>query len=205
MKMLAQILCFASILATASPALGGVVIIEATGTVNANQIADAEPLSLVAPGETVTLALRVDSENSQSYFAQTRGYVIESFSLSFSGGVQLELMSGQFPEYFSLTDDFYFGNDNFFIGGVTFEPGKVPLEQHPYLIDFQLSYSGETIGSVDIMDALGSYDASSMNFAGFRVWDSLFNNPENLVANFDFDRLTIALPTDAVISDGFED
>ena len=81
----------------------------------------------------------------------------------------------------------------------------MPLEQHPYLIDFQLSYSGETIGSVDIMGALGSYDASSMNFAGFRVWDRLFNNPENLVANFDFDRLTIALPTDAVISDGFED
>lgn len=195
MKTFAPILALVSILAVASPALAAVVTIEATGTVNDNLVADAEPLSLVAPGETVTLALEVDSENSQSFFDQTRGYVINSFTLRFSGGVQVELLDSQFPAYFSLADGFYFGNDNFFIGGATFEPGKLQLVQEPYRIDLQLSYTGDTIDSVDIMDALGSYGAESLNFFGFRVWDSYLSNPENLVMNFEFDQLMIASRT----------
>jgi hypothetical protein len=203
MKTLAPILALVTTLAIASPALAGLVTIQATGTVDTNLVADAEPLSLVAPGETVALVIEVDAENSQSDFDQARGYVIDTFTLSFSGGVLLDLLDGPFPEYFSLADGFYFGNDSFFIGGATFEPGKLPLEQEPYLIDLQLSYAGDTIDSVDIMDALGTYGAESMNYFAFRVWNSYFNDPENLVMNFEFDQLTITSEVVAVESQTF--
>jgi hypothetical protein len=67
------------------------------------------------------------------------------------------------------------------------------LAQQPYLFDFQLGYDGATIDSVDILDALGSYDADSAELFGFRVWDSYDNNPANLRMNVEFEQMTITI------------
>ncbi len=191
----------------AAPATAEKITIEAVGTVITNEIFADEPLSLVVPGEKVTLTLEVDSQTWDTFYPDFyRAYAVSSFDLEFSGGVQVGLLPAASTAYFSVSDDFYFGNDNFWVSNYFYvEPGKVELAQQPYLFDFQVGYPGDTVDSVDILDALGGYDADSTILFGFRIWDSYFNNPENLVMNIEFEALSIMDGSTAPsFSDGFE-
>ncbi len=200
---------FALIITTlcAAPANAETITIEAVGTVITNEIFADEPLSLVNPGEKVTLTLEVDSETWDTFYPEFyRAYAVSSFKLTFSGGLQIGLLPAALTAYFGVADNFYFGNDNFWISNYFYaEPGKVQLAQQPYLFDFQLGYPGDTVDSVDILDALGVYDADSSTLFGFRIWDSYSNNPDNLVMNIEFEGLTIiGGSTVPIFADGFE-
>ena len=178
----------------AAPAFADNITIEATGLVLTNEIASGEPLSLVNPGETATLTLEVESDNWNTFYPDLyRAYLVFAFDLTFSGGAQIDLRPGE-SAYFALADNLYFGGDSFWLSNYYFaEPGKVQLAQQPYLFDFQLRYDGATIDSVDILGALGSYDADSAELFGFRVWDSYDNDPANLRMNVEFEQMTITI------------
>jgi hypothetical protein len=188
---------------SAAPGSAETITIEAVGTVVTNVIYADEPLSLVNPGDTVTMTLNVDPKTWDSFYPDFyRAYGISSFNLAFSGGEQIKLLPGE-TSYFSVADDFYFGQDSFWVSNYFYvEPGKVQLEQPPYLFDFQVSYEGATLDSVDILDALGAYDSDTAVLFGFRVWDSYANDPSNLVMIFEFEQLTIL--DGSIFSDGFE-
>jgi hypothetical protein len=179
---------------SAAPAFADNITIEATGQVLTNEIVSGEPLSLVNPGETATLTLQVESNNWNSFYPDLyRAYLASALDLTFSGGVQIDLLPGE-AAYIAVADNLYFGGDSFWLSNYFFaEPGKVQLAQQPYLFDFQLGYDGATINSVNILDALGSYDADAADLSGFRVWDSYANNPANLLMNVEFEQMTITI------------
>ena len=169
-----------------------VVTVSATGEVMFNGIGDP-PLNSVSPGEQVVMSFAVDSDNFVDGIpGDTRGYEIDqsSFSLSFSGGLDVGLMD-PFPDgrtpYFTLVDGFPVA-DGFFVSTSPNSPGGVPLEQDPVNFNLDLGYVGETLGSLDILDAIGVYGYEGLTRFGFNLWQVY---PDNVVMEFDFQLLTI--------------
>lgn len=187
---------FAIVLATLLIATAGaqavIVNVEATGQVIFNGIGDP-PLSDVGSGEQMVMSFQVDSDVfDEGTPGDTRGYVIDaaSFSLSFSGGVEIGLADpfppGETP-YFTLVEGFPL-SDGFFVSTSPNSPGGVPLAQDPFNLDFDLGYVGETLASLDILDAVGTYGFDGLTRFAFGVW-AVF--PDNVVLGLDFESLTI--------------
>ena len=102
MKRAAALLAIA-MLATA-PAHAVTVLVAAFGEVTENQIVDS-PLGDVAAGEGVVMSFTVDSNDFvDGASGDSRGYVISSFSLAFSGGVTVGWLIGGDTPYFTLAD-----------------------------------------------------------------------------------------------------
>jgi len=187
---------FAIVLATLLIATAGaqavIVNVEATGQVFFNGIGDP-PLSGVGSGEQMVMSFQVDSDLfDEGTPGDTRGYLIDpaSFSLSFSGGVEIGLADpfppGQTP-YFTLVDGFPV-SDGFFVSTSPFSPGGVPLAQDPFNLDLDIGYVGETLTSLDILDAVGNYGFDGLTRYSFGLW-AVF--PDNVVLGVDFESLTI--------------
>ena len=169
-----------------------VVTVTATGEVVFNGIGDP-PLNGVTPGEQVVMSFTVDSNNFVDGIpGDTRGYEIDqsSFSLSFSAGLDVGLMdpfpAGQTP-YFTLVEGFPV-SDGFFVSTSPNSPGGVPLEQDPVNFNLDLGYEGDTLGSLDILDALGVYGFDGLTRFGFNLWQIF---PDNVVMECDFQLLDI--------------
>ncbi|MHC4776507.1 MAG: hypothetical protein ACYTBR_14750, partial [Planctomycetota bacterium] len=94
---------------------------------------------------------------------------------------------GETP-YFTLVDGFPV-SDGFFVSTSPFSPGGVPLEQEPFEANVDLGYEGDTIGSLDILDALGIYDFDGLTSFGFNLW-AIF--PDNVAMEIDFEQMTIS-------------
>ena len=183
----------AAMLLVAAYAQAVVVNVEATGMVIWNAIGDP-PLAGVNSGEQVIMSFTVDSDVfDEGTPDDTRGYVIDaaSFSLAFSGGVVIGLMDpfpgGQTP-YFTLVDGFPV-SDGFFVSTSPFSPGGVPLAQDPYNWDLDLGYVGETLTSLDILDALGVYAFDGLTRFAMGVWAF---GPDNVLLGCDFEVMTIS-------------
>ena len=165
-------------------------------------------LTNVPDGAPVSMSFNVDSNNFvNSPNFPTRGYGIDlsSFALDV-GGVNVPVVvptpSGQ-PAYFVLRDNDP-AVDGFFIsdGNVDFPfplavtiPGLAPVHE----LDFSVGYSnGNQISSLNILDAVGTYDLSSI---GSYLWTiGRFGNPG---AEFAYQQITISVvpePTSAVLS-----
>lgn len=151
------------------------------------------PLGDVNTGELVELSFSVDSNNFiDGVPGDVRSYEIDqsSLSLKFSGGVEVGLLdpfpAGQTP-YFSLVDGFPV-SDGFFVSTSTVSPGGVPLEQDPYNLNLDLGYDGATLSSLNILDALGTYDFDGLTRFGFNLW-SIF--PDNVNMDIEFVQMTI--------------
>ena len=187
------IIVLAATLLMAASAQAADVTVEATGMVIWNGINDG-PLSEVNGGEDLVMTFMVDSDVfDEGTPGDTRGYVIDaaSFSLSFSGGVEMGLMDpfpGDQTPYFALVDG-YPVSDGFFVSTSPFSPGGVPLEQDPVNFNLDLGYVGETLSSLDILDALGEYGYDGMTRFGLNFW-SVF--PDNVGMDCDFISLTIS-------------
>ena len=179
------------------------VIVEetVTGEVEFTQIADP-PLSNVASGDAVSLTFLVDSDNFVDGIpGDTRGYVIDqsSFSLTFaSGAVSLGLLDpfppGETP-FFTLADGIPVA-DRFWVSTSTNSPGGVPLEQEPFEANVDLGYMGDTLDSLDILDALGTYDFDGLTSFGFNLW-AIF--PDNVVMELVFTQMTISVGVTAAV------
>jgi hypothetical protein len=164
----------------AIPAQAEVVYVEATGFVEYNQV-NFGIFADVNSGDPVTLYFEVDSDvflNSSYY--PTRGYAIDlaSYSLtmgSVSVGLQDPYPAGHTP-YFVLRDndpavDGFFMADN----NVDWPWPPVPLNEWGRLDIFrniyEVGYTGDTLSSLDIIDAEGFYDYTGLTRYYFVVMD----------------------------------
>lgn len=183
-------------LATAAAAAAATpVLVEINGQVWGNQINDGT-LGTVNPGETATIAFLLDSDaflNSASF--PTRGYEIDlpSFNLSFSGGASIGLspaLAG--PAYFVLRDNDP-AVDGFFLSLGTDLPVPLDLDQTGVFgnfgVAFSVGYTGDTLNSLDILDAAGSYDFTGLTNFGMGVDDGPFES----VLGIDFTSMTITV------------
>ncbi|MHC4653134.1 MAG: hypothetical protein ACYTES_20040, partial [Planctomycetota bacterium] len=184
----------AAVAALAGSAQAVVVEVTVTGEVEFNSIGDP-PLSDVASGDAVSLTFLVDSDNFVDGIpGDTRGYVIDelSFTLTFApSGVSLGLLDpfppGETP-YFTLADGIPV-SDQFWVSTSTNSPGGVPLEQEPFEANVDLGYEGNTLDSLDILDALGFYDFDGLTSFSFNLW-AIF--PDNVAMGFIFEQMTIS-------------
>jgi len=162
--------------------------VSATGSVYFNGVG-APPLSGVLSGETATMSFQVDSDDWVELApGDVRGYVIDNstFSLSFTGGVAVGLAPG--TAYFCLVDGFPV-SDGFFVSASATSPGGVPLTQDPVQFNLDLGYEGDTLTSLDIIDAKGVYAFDGLTRFGMGLWQIF---PDNVVMGIEFEYLSIA-------------
>lgn len=153
------------------------------------------PLDGVSAGDSAVMSFQVDSAVFQNGAGNTRGYEIiqSSFSLTFGGDISVGLLNpfpaGQTP-YFTLADGIPV-SDRFWVSTSPDSPGGVPLEQTPVNVDIDLGYTGSTLSSLDIADAVGVYDFTGLTSFAYNLWQVF---PDNVVLGVDFSSLTIATP-----------
>ena len=167
-----------------------IVSVSITGTVGFNGI-NAPPLSGVSSGDSVEMSFTVDSNVFvDGVPGDLRSFEINhsSFSLAFSTPVELGLLN-PFPgtPYFTLVDGFPV-SDGFFVSTSVVSPGGVPLSQEPFNANLDLGYTGDTLSSLDILDAVGVYDFDGLTRFSFTLW-SIF--PDNVAMEMEFREMTI--------------
>ncbi len=162
------------------------------GQVVFNRIQE-RPLGDLGSGESVVMSFVVNSGNfTEGVPGDTRGYEIDqsSFELTFDGtlivGLQDPFPGGQTP-FFTLVDGFPV-SDGFFVSTSPVSPGGVPLEQAPFNANLSLGYEGDTLASLDILDALGTYDFDGLTSFGFNLWSIA---PDNVAMDIDFEQMTL--------------
>lgn len=184
----------ALLVAAAGPLRADVILVVAAGDVSFNVIGGS--MTGVAVGSPVTMSFTVDSNvflNSASF--PTRGYPIDlaSFNMVVDGRpvpVENPQPGGATP-YFVLRD-----NDPA-VDGFFLSPGvdlpfptvvTIPGLTAPHDLDFSVSYdNGNVLSSLDIQNALGTYDLTGI---GSFLWTiGRFGNPG---AEYNFGTLTIS-------------
>lgn len=169
------------------------VTVTIEGVVAFNGVTTA-PLSAVGPGDSAAMSFQVDSNNFiDGIPGDLRSYEIvqPSFSLSFDPppvtvGLLTPFPGGQTP-YFTLVDGFPVA-DGFFVSTSTVSPGGVPISQTPLQANADLGYAGTTLGSLNILDAVGTYDLTGLTRFAFTLWQGF---PDNVRMEMEFTRLTI--------------
>ncbi len=176
---------------------GVTVEVTVRGTVEFDLLT-APPLGLVADNEHATLKFRVDSDTFvNSGLFPTRGYAIDkaSFSLSFdSAAVSLKnpFPAGTTP-YFVLRNNDP-GVDGFFTSTNVNDPAGQALSQNgsfgALASSFSVTYPSSFLPSLDILDALGTYDYTGLSVFHWSVDDGPVE-PMGMI----FETLTIATVT----------
>ena len=172
------------------------VQVSVTGTVVFRASNLGPPLSGVNVGNTGVMSFVVDSDVFVDGIpGDVRSYAITqpSFSLSFQpSGVSVGLLD-PFPDgetpYFSLVDGFP-ASDGFFVSTSTTSPGGVPISQTPLQVNLDLGYSASTLSSLNILDAVGTYDFDGLTRFGYNIWQAF---PDNIRLDMEFSSMTIAV------------
>jgi len=181
--MRASITLVIAILALAIPAQAATVQVEVNGSVEWNFVRSGE-LSNVKVGDPVTMYFEVDSNdftNSPNF--PVRGYAIDMMSYSLTlGSVTVGLLDPYYPgrtPNFTIRDNDPVA-DGFFVSDTNIDypfPG-LPLEESGFCGPFEshhdVSYTGDTLTSLDILDALGTYDYDGLTRFYFNVVDCGF-------------------------------
>ena len=186
---------------TTLPALAGTtndVLVEIHGNVYGNQISSGA-FAGVNAGETMTYSFELSSTDFVDGSFPVRGYNIDlsTFSVSFSGGT---VVQAQNPYPAGFTPSFVVRNndpmaDGFFItdGSVDGFPHGVATDQAGvfgnFLATFNVSYVGDTIDSLDILAAAGTYDFTGLTVFGLGIDDG----PIEDVLGADFSSMTISV------------
>jgi hypothetical protein len=173
----------AAVAAIAGTAGAGVTVdVTVTGFVEFNQIG-APPLGDANPGDPASLTFSVDSDvfmDSMNF--PTRGYEIDQSSFVLTlGAVSIGLADpfpgGQTPYFVIRNDDP--AVDGFFTSTNLDFPLGVPLNQMGifglFLNNYSVTYTGDTLGSLGILDALGTYDFDGLTVFNWTVDDGPFN------------------------------
>lgn len=188
----------------AVPTIAGVPVqVTVNGEVEFNQIRSG-PLSAVAPGDPAVMSFLVDSDLfTDNPFFPTRGYVIDHASYSFlldgvDVGLQDPFPAGQVP-YFVVRDNDP-AVDGFFIStDLSFDFG-IPLDEPgffgPFGARFLATYPGDRLPSLDILDALGTYDFDGLQVYGYAVTDGPFDAMFILYRNMTISLLPVEVPVD---------
>ncbi len=193
----------ATVVATSAGAVP--ILVTITGEVEGNQITDP-PLGDVNPMDAAVLTLRVDSEvfvNSTGF--PTRGYPIDqaTFSLLLGAtevGLQDPFPPGETP-YFALRDNDP-AVDGFFVATSVDFPIGVPIDVtgafDQFRNVFSVTYEGDVLSSLDVIDAVGTYDFTRLKVFGWTIDDGPFS-PLLII----FNQMTIAVDAE-IFADGFE-
>jgi len=170
--------CLALALLAAPLAAGTQYRVTVRGEVEFNGIGSG-PLSQVQVGESATLVATVDEDvfvDSGSF--PTRGYALNSFALEFdSGPVGLQ---NPFPgtPFFVLRDNDP-AVDGFFIASNVNFPTGVPLNVAggfgQFANNFSVTYQNDPLPSLDIADAVGTYDFTGLSVFNWTIDDGPFN------------------------------
>ena len=190
----------------AAPLQAAIIDVTVTGRVSSNVIGDP-PLSGVSGGDGVTLSFTVDSSvflNSASF--PTRGYAIDptSFSLTLGAatvGLQNPFPAGQTP-YLVLRDNDP-AVDGFFVSMSNVDwPVPLPLDQAgssgQLMSDYNVTYTGDPLSSLDILDALGTYTLTGLTLSTWYISDN-----GSVLTEITFEEMTIrvsAVPEPATLS-----
>lgn len=190
---------FASALIATPAWAGQTVRVTFRGKVEFNSI-NALPLGSVATEENATMTFLIDSEDFvDSATFPTRGYVIDedSFSLEFESatlGLQ-EPFPPVLTPYFVLRDNDP-AVDGFLVSKSNANPVGVPISQAGIFEQFSnntyVTYGGSTLSSLDILDALGTYEFAGLTVYNWTIDDGPFNP-----LGVEFQALTIELEPDA--------
>ena len=194
-------ICFSVIALSALPALAGAVndiLVEINGDVYSNQISSGA-FGNVNAGESMTYSFELSSSDFVNGTFPVRGYTIDlsTFQVSFSGGT---VVQAQNPYPAGFTPSFVLRNndpqvDGFFItdGSVDGFPGGIATDQAGvfgnFLATFNVSYLGDTLNSLDITDAVGTYDFTGLTVFGLGIDDGPFED----VLGADFSSMTISI------------
>ncbi|MCB9897747.1 MAG: hypothetical protein H6825_07075 [Planctomycetes bacterium] len=190
--------------AFASPSLvaGVPVTVTFTGSVEFNQIA-AFPLSTVAAGAAVELSFELDSSDFvDSASFPTRGFVIDpsTWMLKFNGN-NVALQS-PFPgtPYFVIRNNDP-AVDGFFVSTDVDFPLGVPLTYSGsfghFLDNTSVTYGGDAVPSLDLLDALGTYDYTGLQVFHWTLDDGPFD-----AMGMIFEQIDIALAPSAWTDEG---
>ncbi len=190
------IAALALLLASGSPAMTAIIDVTVSGTVSFNTIG-TPPLNGFASGAPVSLTFQVDSANFvNSGSFPTRGYPIDTSSFVLSSGaasigLQNPFPAGQTP-YFALRNNDP-GVDGFILATSYEFPTGAPLNQthtngQRYYHNYYVTYGPNTLSSLDILDALGTYDYTGLSVFNWTIWRI---SPDFVFAEFDFARMTI--------------
>ncbi len=187
------VLATAILVLTVSAAQAALITVTAEGTVVFNGITTA-PLNAVGGGDSAVMTFQVDSNVFvNGGLGDTRGYEIiqPSFALNFNAppvsvGLLNPFPGGQLP-YFTLADGIPV-SDGFWVSTSPDSPGGVPISQTPLQANVDLGYIGTTLSSLDILDALGTYDFTGLTRFSYTLWQI---SPDNTRMEIDFVKLTI--------------
>jgi hypothetical protein len=181
----------------AIPAQAALVQVEVTGTVEWNFLR-AAPLDQAQAGDPVTMYFQVDSDVFfESGNFPTRGYNVILDSYSFTAGPATVGLT--IPAPFGQTPYFVLRNndpavDGFFVSGNNVDwpfPGLATdtsgfcglIESH-----YDIGYGEDALDSLDILDALGTYDFTGLTRYYFNLVDCGFEAMGLL-----FEQMTISL------------
>lgn len=182
-----------------------IVLVELRGVVEFNQV-NAPPVGALVNGTEVVLSFTLDSGlflDSGDY--PTRGYLIDqkSFSLSGAGtsiGLATPYPTGSTP-YFVLRDNDP-AVDGFFIADSVDFPIGIVLDADgifgDFENDFSVSYAGDTLESLELLDAVGTYGFGGLESFNWTINDGPFSPVAIL-----FESLEISVvPAPAVLAVG---
>ena len=176
----------AAICAATAPALGGTAVtVTVTGEVEFNGIRNS-PIDRnnVPAGSAAVLTFELDAgEYQDSGTFPVRGYVIDqsSFELTLNGvsvGLQNPYPAGQTP-YFVIRNndpavDGFFLSSNVDTGAPEGVPTDEPGVFGQFFNNFYVTYGGSTLPSLDILDALGTYDFDGLTVFNWTLDDGAF-------------------------------
>jgi len=165
------------------------VQVVATGSVEFNQITTG-PFADFDPGDAVTLSFTLDSDDfDDNPRFPTRGYVIAPASFAISDGSTSVGIADPFPPgrtpYFVIRNDDP-AVDGFFVSTSTGSPTGIPTDAPgifgAFTVNFSVTYENDPLPSLDILDALGTYDFTGLSVFSFGVDDGGFE-PLGIVFN----------------------
>jgi hypothetical protein len=192
----------AAIAVFAMPVYADMVTVTVTGSVEWNQVTFGQ-FAAVSTGDPVVCDFLVDSNQyTNSTQFNTRGYDIvhSSFVLSLGSvvvGLQDPFPAGETP-FFVLRDNDP-AVDGFFVSRNVDWPTGVPTSEPGGIDPFftygcEIGYTGDTLSSLDILDAVGTYDYNGLTNFYFVILDA-WAEPIGLL----FEQLSIstAVPVEA--------
>lgn len=177
----------------AASASADLVKVSIYGTVFSNQVT-APPLGGNGPGSAVSVTFLLDSNsfvNSPNF--PVRGYVIDQASFQMTVGSGTVGLANPFPggetPYFVVRDNDPAVDGFYMSTGVDF-PFGVPLAQQgifgAFHNDFSVSYQGDTLSSLDILGAVGTYSFDGLSSYFWAVTDGPFE-----AIGIDYDHMVI--------------
>ncbi len=187
----ALVVCALPLIACTSAAVADQFEVEFRGSVEFCQV-QSGPIHDGQPGDAVVVRFRVDSTNfvdSPNY--PVRGYVIDpgSFTMTFDG-TPVGLADTGAPVYFVMRNNDP-AVDGFFVSDAVDWPigTSLNLAGHfgPFGVQCSVGYEGWVLSSLDIADAVGTYEYNGLTSFYYGVTDGPFDATGNI-----FEKLTIS-------------